>query len=270
MSGVFRGEYARLYDAMYAGKDYSHECDAMEAAIQRFGDGSTYRTVLDLGCGTGNHSVALGKRGYEVSGVDLSEDMLAVARDKAAAAGVHASFHHGDMRDTYLGRTFDVALILFAALGYQTEDAAVAATLANARRHLRPGGLLLLDVWHLPTLVREGAPDRITVTDLPEGELIKASTRTLRTGSPVVDVRMRVWRIERRTLTGRADETHRMRAFAREELERWLAAAGLTPRAFFAFPHLDRPVADGTFDLGCVAAPMSQGAAPPATPSSAR
>lgn len=250
---VFRAAYARLYDAMYAGKDYARECNAMEGAIRRHGDGGAYRSVLDLGCGTGSHSVALARRGYDVAGVDLSEDMLAIARAKAAA-GLRASFHHGDMRDASVGRTFDVALILFAALGYQTEDEAVAGTLANVRRHLRPGGLLLLDVWNAPTLAREGAPDRLSVVERPRGQLIKASTRTLRAGSAVVDVRMRVWEIEGATLTGSADETHRMRAFARPELERFLAAAGLTPRAFFAFPDLDEPVREGTFDLGCVAA----------------
>ena len=250
---VFRGSYARLYDAMYAGKKYARECDAMEAAIRRYGDGGAFKTVLDLGCGTGNHSVALARRGYDVAGVDLSEDMLAIAREKAAAAGVRASFHHGDMRDASVGRTFDVALILFAALGYQTEDGAVAGTLANVRRHLRPGGLLLIDVWNAPTLLREGAPDRLSVTERPGGQLIKASTRTLRAGSAVVEVRMRVWEIEGTTLTGSADETHRMRAFAQPELERFLAEAGLTPRAFFAFPDVDELVREGTFDLGCAA-----------------
>ncbi len=251
---VFRAAYARLYDAMYAGKDYAHECDAVEGATTRYGDGGAYRAILDLGCGTGNHSVALARRGYDVAGVDLSEDMLAIAREKAAVASVRATFHRGDMRDAVVGRTFDVALILFAALGYQTEDAAVADTLANARRHLRVGGLLLLDVWNVPTLLREGAPDRVSVVERPGGQLIKASTRTLRPGSAVAEVRMRVWEIEGTTLTGSADETHRMRAFAQPELERFLAAAGFVPRAFFAFPDLDQPVRDTTFDLGCVAA----------------
>ncbi len=250
---IFAGQYARLYDAMYANKDYTRECDAIEGAIRRYGDGGAYRAVLDLGCGTGNHSVALARRGYDVAGVDLSEDMLAVARAKAAAAGVRAAFHRGDMRDAALGRTFDIALILFAALGYQTEDAAVAGTLANVRRHLRVGGLLLLDVWNAPTLLREGAPDRLSVVERPGGQLIKASTRTLRPGSAVVDVRMRVWEIEGTTLTGSADETHRMRAFAPPELERFLGDGGLAPRAFFEFPDLDQPVREGTFDLGCVA-----------------
>ena len=250
---LFEGGYARLYDAMYATKDYARECDAVEEALRRHGDGGTYRTILDLGCGTGNHDLVLARRGYEVTGVDLSSDMVTLARRKAADAGLGAAFATGDMRAADLGRRFDAVLVMFAALGYQTEDDDVRATLGTIRRHLRPGGVVLFDVWNAETVLREGARDRLTVVERPGYQLIKAATRRLRPGTAVVDVRMRVWELEGSTLAGTADESHRMRAFTREELERFLADAGLTPRAFYDFPDLDRPPAEGTFDLGCAA-----------------
>lgn len=251
---IFAGSYARLYDAMYATKDYARECDAIEGAIRRFGDGGAYRRVLDLGCGTGNHALPLARRGYDVTGVDLSDDMVARARRKAADEGTNAAFEAGDMRTVDLGRTFDVALILFAALGYNIADADVGAALANARRHLRRGGLLVLDVWNAPTVFSEGARDRIGVIEGPGRQLIKASLRSLDPGGVHVNVRVRVWEIVGTTVTGTADETHRMRPFSQLELERFLGDSGLAPRAFFAFPDLDAPVREGTFDLGSVAA----------------
>lgn len=250
---VFGAPYARLYDAMYANKDYERECDAVERAIRRHGDGGAYGTVLDLGCGTGGHAIRLARRGHAVTGVDRSEDMIAIARRKAAEAGAAVSFRAGDMRDAHVGRTFDVVLILFAALGYQTEDAAVAGTLANARRHLRRGGLLLIDVWNAPTVIREGARDRVSVVDGPGRQLVKASTRSLDPTTGIVDVRVRVWEIVGSTLAGTADETHRMRPFSADELEGLLGQGGLAARAFFEFPDLDQPVRESTFDLGCVA-----------------
>lgn len=251
---IFAASYARLYDAMYAGKDYARECDAIEGAIRRYGDGGACRSILDLGCGTGNHAIPLARRGYEVVGVDLSEDMVAIARRKAAETGVGASFQAGDMRDARLGRPFDVVVILFAALGYQIEDAGVASALGNARRHLRRGGLLVLDVWNAPTVFGEGARDRVSVVEGPDRQLIKASLRSLDPGGVHVNVRVRVWDIAGATVAATADETHRMRPFSQPELERFLGASGLAPRAFFAFPDLDAVVRDGTFDLGCVAA----------------
>lgn len=251
---IFSGSYARLYDAMYGTKDYARECDAIEAAMRRYGDGGTYRSVLDVGCGTGTHGLRLARRGYDVMGIDLSADMVGIAREKAADGRVRAEFAAGDMRTMDLGRTFDAVLMMFAALGYQTDDGDVSAALSTAHRHLRVGGVLVLDVWNADTILREGARDRITVVERADGELIKASTRALRSGTTTVDVRVRAWSIEGTTVTGRADESHRMRAFSRPELERFLGDAGLRPRAFFAFPDLDAPLRETSFDLGCVAA----------------
>jgi SAM-dependent methyltransferase len=250
---IFRADYARLYDAMYGSKDYTRECDAVEGAVRRYGDGGAYRALLDLGCGTGNHSVPLARRGYDVTGVDLSADMVAIARRKAESAGIVARFEAGDMRSASLGRSFDVAVIMFAALGYLIADRDVAAGLANVKRHLRPGGLLLFDVWNRTTLLREGARDRITVSDEPGRQLIKAALRTLDPSGTHVNVRMRVWDIAGTTVTASADETHRMRPFTQAELERFLREAGLAPRAFFAFPDLDTAASDASFDLGVVA-----------------
>ena len=81
MTDVFGQEYAAAYDLLYADKDYDAECDLLERIFRE--SGRPVRTVLDLGCGTGAHAVRLAQRGYEVVGVDLSEDMLRIARDRA-------------------------------------------------------------------------------------------------------------------------------------------------------------------------------------------
>src|SRR4029077_11778373 len=78
----FGASYSLAYDALYRDKDYVSECDFVEAAIRRHGSGGDHRKVLDLGCGTGGHSIELARRGYTVRGVDLSPHMLSVARAK--------------------------------------------------------------------------------------------------------------------------------------------------------------------------------------------
>src|SRR5919198_851041 len=113
MKRPFGTLYAAAYDAMYADKDYEAECDLVEEAFQRFGS-EPVRSILDLGCGTGNHSIRLARRGYDVSGVDLSPDMLAIAAEKSAAAGTSIAFSRGDVRRVDLGRTFDAVLLMFA------------------------------------------------------------------------------------------------------------------------------------------------------------
>ena len=76
------GSYAQFYDSFYRDKDYAGECDFLEQMFSRHAT-ATVREILDLGCGTGGHVLRLLERGYDVSGVDRSEEMLASARHKA-------------------------------------------------------------------------------------------------------------------------------------------------------------------------------------------
>ena len=83
MSEVFGSVYADAYDLFYRDKDYAAESDLIECIFQTYGDGAI-RSILDLvGCGTGNHAIPLAQRGYEVVGIDRSENMLDQARREA-------------------------------------------------------------------------------------------------------------------------------------------------------------------------------------------
>ncbi len=95
----FGTQYASLYDASYSDKDYEAECDLIEEVVRRYGGGK-FASVLDLGCGTGGHSLALSQRGCAGTGVDLSEPMLAQARPNAK----EVDFVRGDVRELDLGR----------------------------------------------------------------------------------------------------------------------------------------------------------------------
>ncbi|HEX8904076.1 MAG TPA: methyltransferase domain-containing protein, partial [Longimicrobiaceae bacterium] len=78
--------------------------------------------VLDLACGWGRHSVELARAGFRVTGLDLSETLLARARKRAAAAGVAVDFVRGDMREVPWRGRFDLVLSLYSSLGYFLSD----------------------------------------------------------------------------------------------------------------------------------------------------
>lgn len=137
MNTVFGPTYAHTYDLLYQDRDYAAECDLLERVFQQYAS-QRVKTILDLGCGTGNHALLLAARGYSVVGVDRSEDMLGIARSKAKRQRLSIAFHQGDVRQVDLGQTFDAVLMMFAVLGYQTENADVLAALRAARPHLRP------------------------------------------------------------------------------------------------------------------------------------
>jgi len=151
MSGIFGGTYAGVYDLLYHDKNYDAECTLIEQIFETYGNGAV-RTVLDLGCGTGNHLLPLAQRGYEVVGADQSESMLEQARRKAAERLRDGSgiFRRDDIFCVDLGRDFDVVLLMFAVWGYQLENGDGLCTLRTARKHLRPGGFCSLTSGTVP------------------------------------------------------------------------------------------------------------------------
>ena len=101
--------------------------------------------ILDVACGHGRHSLELARRGYRVTGVDLSEPSLELARRLAAEAGVEVEYVRADMLDLPWRGEFDGAVNLFTAFGYfpeESEDERAARSIAGA---LKPGARLVLD-----------------------------------------------------------------------------------------------------------------------------
>jgi SAM-dependent methyltransferase len=246
---VFGAGYAAAYDALYQDKDYEAECDLLERLAREHGDGSTQR-VLDLGCGTGGHAIVLARRGYEVVGVDRSEEMLALARRKAA--GTTAAFRQGDIRSVALGERFDLVAIMFAVLGYLGGDDDVRAALATARRHLRPGGLLVCDVWYEPAVVAQRPSERVREVEVPGGRILRRSSGELDEERRTCTVRFHV--VEERDGDRReTEEEHVMRYFSRADLERLTAEAGLDLVRLGAFPDADREPDGTTWNVVAVA-----------------
>src|SRR5262245_62311405 len=99
MREVFGSEYADAYDNLYKDKNYSEECALIDRILQTYGEG-TVRSILDLGCGTGNHVLALAEKGYKLVGVDRSARMLDAARRKLPNQRLNGEpiFHEGDIR----------------------------------------------------------------------------------------------------------------------------------------------------------------------------
>ena len=104
--------------------------------------------MLDLGCGTGRLLVPFAQRGYRVTGVDLSVEMLTVAREKAAAAGVGVHLLQANLTelDGLRDQAFDYAACLFSTLGMVHGAANRRRVIAHAFRLLRPGGCFVLHV----------------------------------------------------------------------------------------------------------------------------
>lgn len=100
--------YARKYDQEVFVQGTQGECDFIERELKY--DKSLQ--ILDVGCGTGRHAIELTKRGYQVTGIDLSESQLAHARRKATEQGLSINFQQHDARNLPFNKEFDLAIML--------------------------------------------------------------------------------------------------------------------------------------------------------------
>lgn len=161
---------AKLYNAIYLnmGKDYAGEAQKIHALIQQHkrtpGD-----LLLDVACGTGLHLGPLSGK-YQVEGLDLDESMLAVARENFPGIPLH----HADMLDFDLDQQFDAITCLFSSIGYVKTIPCLDQAVANMGRHLKPGGVLLVEPWFSPKSWTTGKAHALLV-DQPDLKIARMS-----------------------------------------------------------------------------------------------
>ncbi len=129
--------YGRTYDQECFAQGTLGECDSLEKEFQF--DKSL--KILDVGCGTGRHAIELTKRGYSVTGIDLSESQLARAREKAAEQNLHIDFQRHDARNLPFNAEFDAAIMLCeGGFSLMETDEMNFEILKNVTRALKAGG----------------------------------------------------------------------------------------------------------------------------------
>jgi SAM-dependent methyltransferase len=214
--GAYR-RFARVYDLVWRAAPYDQFVDLCLAAAAA--QGTDVRRVLVAACGTGTAAVELARRGYEVTGFDLSLEMLAVAAAKPWLADTEGRprLVAGDLRAVPLaGGWADLVVCLNASINYLLEPAEVVAALAHLGRTAAPGGAVVVEPLS-PRFVHEGwEPGR----HLDRGGLRLDASYEL-DGDLVVE-RLR-W-----SLGGAEEaETYRQRLYDDTQLEGLFGAAGL-------------------------------------------
>lgn len=144
--------YGKYYDIIYSDKDYEKECDFLEEIFRRHSQ-SMPKSILDGGCGTGSHAIPLAERGYDVTGIDLSEEMITNAKEKSNKSGLHIDFNKMDLRKLKLNKKFDACVCMFAVISYLTDNESLIEALSNIRSHLKDGSLFIFDFWYGPAVL---------------------------------------------------------------------------------------------------------------------
>jgi len=154
---------AKFYNALYGsmGKDYAAEAQKVHLIIQQYKK-SPGNALLEVACGTGLHASIL-QKDYQVEGLDLDAEMLAVASQNYP----DIPFHQADMADFVLEKQFDAITCLFSSIGYVKTKARLNQALQTMANHLLPGGVLIVEPWFTPEQWKPGRVSALFV-DQPD------------------------------------------------------------------------------------------------------
>ena len=140
-------QYATLaayYDRIMEDIDYTAWCEFYKTCFAKY-DTAVHK-MLDLACGTGSITVPLAQLGYDMTGLDLSAEMLALAQQKADTARVRIRFSEQNIALFDAGTGFDAAICSFDGYNYLTSPKDVTSSFARVYETLREGGMFIFDV----------------------------------------------------------------------------------------------------------------------------
>ena len=135
--------FANIYDKLQD-IDYSSFVAYYEEIFSKYN--LSPRLILDLACGTGSVTIPMAKKGYDMIGIDLSEEMLHIASEKARDAKTDILFLNQDMTEFELYGTVDAAICSLDGVNYLTEDGDLDKLFALIHNYLNPGGIFIFDI----------------------------------------------------------------------------------------------------------------------------
>jgi ubiquinone/menaquinone biosynthesis C-methylase UbiE len=178
---LLHNQLAKYYDRIYSFRDYLDEAVRVQNLIMKYLE-TGGNTLLDVACGTGLHLKHL-KDDFSCTGVDVSKAMLKIARKNAKGA----TFKEADMKTLKLGKQFDVIICLLSSIGYVRNYSNLERTIRNFSKHLKKGGVALIEPSHANSVYVKGEP-RITIYDGKDAKIARINVPKIRQATAVLNM----------------------------------------------------------------------------------
>jgi ubiquinone/menaquinone biosynthesis C-methylase UbiE len=219
-------QFAYLYDELMKDIDYNQWISFVKEKLPIQFRSKTKLHIMDLACGTGELSVLLADEGFEVTGVDLSEEMLTVAQEKAMTRGKQITFYQQNMVELSGHHEFDVILCFCDSLNYLGSSEEVKKTFRSVYEQLGEEGLFLFDV-HSIYKINNIFLDQTFVSNDDQISFIWNCYQGEFENSIEHDLSFFVKKENGNDYT-RYDEVHYQRTFEIQEYKKWLEEVGFT------------------------------------------
>lgn len=224
MKKIFNS-YADHYDLFYKSKNYKKEAQFVLGILK---SNKIYTgKLLDFGCGTGIHAISLSKNNFKVLGIDQSNEMIKIAKDKIKFNKLkNIDFKKGDINNIKLKDKFNSVISLFHVFSYQTHNNDVINFLKNANFHLKKNGLLIFDFWYGPGIIISKQINRQKKIKVKNELFVRTSSPTINYFENSVNVNIFVTKSSNKKKEVLTNENHNMRYFFVQELELFLNITG--------------------------------------------
>ena len=221
---VFK-DYSYYYNAFYQDKDYAVEAKQVDVLLKKYG--KDVKTIINYGCGTGNHDMELYKLGYCCTGIDMSQTMVSIAEENVKRKNMQIDFMVADIRNYEPTKQYDAAISLFHVMSYQNSNKDIVEVFQAARKALKKGGVFLFDVWYGPGVLSDKPTVRVKEVEDDRYRLMRIARPVMHDKTNVVDVCYEILVVDKESKkTKIINEIHSMRYYFRPEMEYYLEKSG--------------------------------------------
>lgn len=214
-------DFALIYDTLMDNTPYEHWCSRITEILRRYGIDK--ELVLDLGCGTGTLTELLAKEGYDMIGVDNSQEMLSRAMEKRDESGLSILYLLQDMREFELYGTVKAVVSVCDSLNYLLEEEDIVETFRLVNNYLDPKGLFIFD-FNTVHKYRDVIGDSTIAENREDCSFIWENYYDEDEGINEYDV---TFFIKEGDMFRRFEETHYQRGYTPQQMQVYLEKAGL-------------------------------------------
>ena len=228
--------FAQVYDTFMDNVPYDEWGEYLVSLLKKYGveDG----LVLDMGCGTGAMTRYLDAHGYDMTGIDLSEEMLTIAKEKSSPDILYLL---QDMREFELYGTMRAAVSVCDSMNYILEEEDLLQVFSLVNNYLDPGGLFIFDMNTIHKY-RDVIGDTTIAEDREDGSFIWENSYDEETGINTYELALFIPRED--GLYEKDEEVHYQRAYSLEKIKELIGKAGMELLAVYDAYTLEPPKED--------------------------
>lgn len=231
-------QLAQYYDMLYGNKNkILDECNFLENVFKKFCQQKPL-DILDIGCGTGNHSIVLADRNYKMVGIDQSKNMI----DQATRKSQHTKnvlFKVQNMKKIQLSKKFDCAFCLFNSFGYLTSELDLNQFFSSLYKNLKPNSIFIVEFWNIAS-IKSSSYKNWTKREEGSNILYRLEETQVELETNVLESKKEFIILNGNEVVDNFKETHRLRCYSFFEMQKLLEKNNFQFTSFLDFDSKNR------------------------------